>query len=162
MQKISSCLWFDSQAEEAAKFYVSIFKNSKIKRVLRVGDHAARATGKPKGSVLFVEFVLDGEKFAALNGGPAFKFNEAISLMVHCKSQREVDRFWEKLSAGGQKSHCGWLKDKFGVSWQITPTVLLDMHHDKNARKSEAVMAAMLEMDKLDIKKLKKAYQSVR
>ncbi len=130
--------------------------------MLRVGDNAARVTGKPKGSVLLVEFALNGEKFAALNGGPAFKFNEAISFMVRCESQREVDYFWNRLSAGGQKSDCGWVKDKFGVSWQIVPTVLLEMHHDKNAKKSEAVMAAMLEMDKLDIKKLKKAYQSVR
>jgi|SRR5580698_4475835 predicted 3-demethylubiquinone-9 3-methyltransferase (glyoxalase superfamily) len=162
MQKISPCLWFDSQAEEAAKFYVSIFKNSKIKRVLRVGDNVARANGNAKGSVLFVEFVLDGEKFAALNGGPQFKINQAISFMVHCESQREVDGFWKKLSAGGEKSNCGWLKDKFGVSWQITPTVLLDMHHDKNAKKSEAVMAAMMTMNKLDIKRLKKAYRSAR
>jgi len=162
MQKISPCLWFDSQAEEAAKFYVSIFKNSKIKRILRVGDNVARANGNAKGSVLFVEFVLDGKKFAALNGGPAFKFNEAISFVVNCETQKEVDWFWERLSQGGEKSQCGWLKDKFGVSWQITPTVLIKMMHDKNAKKSEAVTAAMMTMNKLDIKRLKKAYRSAR
>jgi predicted 3-demethylubiquinone-9 3-methyltransferase (glyoxalase superfamily) len=161
MQKITPFLWFDKQAEEAVKFYTSIFKNSKVGRILRRGEEVAKVSqsGQPVGSVLTIEFEIEGQKFTALNGGPAFKFNESISFVVNCDTQKEVDYFWEKLTAeGGQESQCGWLKDKFGVSWQITPTVLIDMLHDKDAEKSERVMKAMLQMQKIDIKTLKDAY----
>lgn len=154
MQKITPFLWFDNEAEEATNFYVSIFKNSKIVTVARYGD----AGPGPKGSVMTVAFQLAGQDFIALNGGPLFKFNEAVSLVVNCETQEEVDEYWEKLSAGGEKSRCGWLKDKFGLSWQITPTVLAEMYQDKDAAKSQRVMQAMLQMDKLDIKRLKEAY----
>jgi predicted 3-demethylubiquinone-9 3-methyltransferase (glyoxalase superfamily) len=160
MQKITPFLWFDDQAEEAVKFYTSIFKNSKVGRVLRYDENAAKASGRPLGSVLTIEFEIAGQKFTALNGGPEFKFNESISFVVHCDTQKDVDYFWEKLTAdGGQESACGWLKDKFGVSWQITPTVLIDMLHDKNPEKAGRVMKAMLQMKKIDIKTLNKAYE---
>jgi predicted 3-demethylubiquinone-9 3-methyltransferase (glyoxalase superfamily) len=159
MQKITPFLWFDHQAEEAAKFYTSVFKNSKVGKILRYDEASAKAAGGAVGSVLTVEFEIDGEKFTALNGGPEFKFNESISFVVNCETQKEVDYFWEKLTAdGGQESQCGWLKDKFGVSWQITPTVLIEMLHDKDSKKSARVMEAMLQMQKIDIKKLKEAY----
>jgi predicted 3-demethylubiquinone-9 3-methyltransferase (glyoxalase superfamily) len=153
MQKITPFLWFDHQADEAAKFYTSIFKNSKIGRILRYGEEAAKISksGRPIGSVLTIEFV-------ALNGGSNFKFNESISFVVNCETQQQVDYFWEKLTADGQESQCGWLKDKFGVSWQVVPTVLIDMLHDKDSEKSERVMAAMLQMAKINIKELKAAY----
>ena len=158
MQKITPFLWFDDQAEEAVKFYTAIFKNSKMGRILRYGEEAAKTTGRPAGSVLTIEFELEGQKFVALNGGPLFKFNESISFVVNCETQKEVDYFWEKLTAdGGQESQCGWLKDKFGVSWQVVPTVLIDMLHDKDSRKSERVMQAMLQMQKIDINKLQEA-----
>jgi len=158
MQKITPFLWFDDQAEEAAKFYTSVFKNSKIGRILRYSEEAAKASGRPAGSVLTVEFEIEGQRFTALNGGPQFKFNESVSFVVHCETQQEVDYFWGKLTAdGGQESACGWLKDKFGVSWQVTPTVLIDMLHDKDSKKSERVTAAMLQMKKIDINKLKEA-----
>jgi len=158
MQKITPFLWFDDQAEEAAKFYTSVFKNSKIGRILRYSEEAAKASGRPAGSVLTVEFEMEGQKFVALNGGPLFKFNESISFVVNCETQEEVDYFWEKLTAdGGQESQCGWLKDKFGLSWQVVPTVLIDMLHDKDSKKSERVTAAMLQMKKIDINKLKEA-----
>jgi len=158
MQKITPFLWFDDQAEEAVKFYTSVFKNSKIGRILRYSEEAAKASGRPAGSVLTVEFEMEGQKFVALNGGPLFKFNESISFVVNCETQEEVDYFWEKLTAdGGQESQCGWLKDKFGLSWQVVPTVLIDMLHDKDSKKSERVTAAMLQMKKIDINKLKKA-----
>jgi predicted 3-demethylubiquinone-9 3-methyltransferase (glyoxalase superfamily) len=151
-------LWFDDQAEEAVKFYAAIFKNLKMERILRYGEEAAKTTGRPAGSVLTIEFELEGQKFVALNGGPLFKFNESISFVVNCETQKEVDYFWEKLTAdGGQESQCGWLKDKFGVSWQVVPTVLIDMLHDKDSRKSERVMQAMLQMQKIDINKLQEA-----
>ncbi|MGH7886289.1 MAG: VOC family protein, partial [Candidatus Binatia bacterium] len=161
MQKITPCLWFDSNAEEAAKFYTSIFKNSKIGKISRYGKEGYEIHGKPEGSVLTVEFELNGQTFTALNGGPAFKFNEAISFQVQCKSQNEVDYYWEKLSTGGDEKaqQCGWLKDKYGVSWQIVPTVLGKMLQDKDAKKSESVMKALLQMKKLDIKRLKQAYE---
>ena len=159
MQKITPFLWFDQEAEEAVKFYTSIFKNSKIGRILRYDKQAAKASGRPAGSVLTIEFELEGQKFVALNGGPQFKFNESVSFVVNCETQVEVDYFWEKLTAdGGQESQCGWLKDKFGVSWQITPSVLIDMLHDKDAEKAERVMNAMLQMQKIDIAKLRDAY----
>ena len=161
MQKITPFLWFDNQAEEAAKFYTSIFRNSKVGRILRYDEEAAKtsASGRPVGSVLTIEFEIEGQKFTALNGGPQFKFNESISFVVNCETQDEVDYFWEKLTAdGGQESAYGWLKDKFGLSWQITPTVLIDMLNDKDPEKSERVMKAMLQMQKIDLKALKDAY----
>ncbi len=160
MQKITPFLWFDHQAEEAAKFYTSVFENSKVGKIIRYDEASAKAAGGPVGSVLTIEFEIEGQKFTALNGGPEFKFNEAISFVVNCDTQKEVDYFWEKLTAdGGQESHCGWLKDKFGVSWQIVPTILIEMLQDKNSEKSERVMKAMLEMQKIDIKILKEAYE---
>jgi predicted 3-demethylubiquinone-9 3-methyltransferase (glyoxalase superfamily) len=158
MQKISLCLWFDGQGEDAARFYTSIFRNSKIGPVTRYDEASAKAAGRPQGSVMTVDFELDGQRFMALNGGSLFKFTEAISLVVNCETQKEVDYFWEKLSAGGQEVECGWLKDRFGVSWQITPTILLEMLHDKDPEKAKRVMAAMLTMKKIDIERLKQAY----
>jgi predicted 3-demethylubiquinone-9 3-methyltransferase (glyoxalase superfamily) len=159
MQKITPFLWFDNQAEEAAKFYTSVFKNSKIGKILRYDEASAKAAGRPAGSVLTVEFEIGGQKFTALNGGPQFKFNESVSFVVNCKTQEEVDYFWEKLTAGGgQESACGWLKDKFGLSWQVTPTVLIDMLNDKDPKKAERVMKAMMQMQKIEINKLKAAY----
>ena len=159
MQKITPFLWFDNQAEEAAKFYTSVFKNSKIGRILRYDEASAKAAGRPAGSVLTVEFEIEGQKFTALNGGPQFKFNESVSFVVNCKTQEEVDYFWEKLTpGGGQESECGWLKDKFGLSWQVTPTVLIDMLNDNDPKKAERVMKAMMQMQKIDIKKLDAAY----
>ncbi len=159
MQKITAFLWFDDQAEEAVKFYTSIFKNSKVGRILRYSGEAAKASGRPVGSVLTIEFELEGQRFTALNGGPEFKFNESVSFVVNCETQKEVDYFWEKLTAnGGQESACGWLKDKFGLSWQVTPTVLIEMLQDKDSEKAERVMNAMMQMQKIDIKTLKEAY----
>lgn len=158
MQKITPCLWFDSQAEEAVNFYVSIFKNSKVGQIARYGEAGAEVSGRPKGTVMTVIFELDGQQFMALNGGPQFKFTEAISLVVNCKTQEEVDQLWEKLSAGGERGVCGWLKDKYGLSWQIVPTVLSEMMQGKDAEKTERVMRALLRMNKLDIQKLKQAY----
>jgi predicted 3-demethylubiquinone-9 3-methyltransferase (glyoxalase superfamily) len=154
IQKITPFLWFDHQAEEAARFYTSIFKNSKIEAVTRYGD----AGPGPKGSVMTVSFELDGQKFAALNGGPPFKFTEAISFVVNCDTQAEVDEFWEKLSEGGQEVQCGWLKDKYGLSWQIVPTALVELLKDKDAERSQRVMKAMLQMKKIDIARLEAAY----
>src|SRR5437899_4966677 len=158
-QKITPFLWFDDQAEEAAKFYTSIFKNSRIGKIARYGEEGERIAGRPKGSVMTVEFQLEGQEFVALNGGPHFKFTEAISFVVNCKTQEEVDYFWSRLSAGGEESRCGWLKDKFGLSWQVVPTVLIEMLADKDAAKAKRVMHAMLQMDKIDIPTLKKAYE---
>jgi predicted 3-demethylubiquinone-9 3-methyltransferase (glyoxalase superfamily) len=159
MQKITPFLWFDDQAEEAANFYTSLFKNSKIGRIFRNTEEVAEKTGGPVGSVLTIEFEIEGQKFVALNGGPLFKFNESISFVINCETQEEVDYFWEKLTAdGGEESACGWLKDKFGLSWQVTPTVLIDMLHDKDPEKAERVMNAMLQMQKIEIPKLKAAY----
>jgi predicted 3-demethylubiquinone-9 3-methyltransferase (glyoxalase superfamily) len=157
-QKITPFLWFDSQAEEAANFYVSIFKHSRIGAITRYDDEGSKAAGRPKGSVMTVEFELDGQKFTALNGGPHFKFTEAISLVVNCDDQKEVDHFWGKLSAGGQEVQCGWLKDRFGLSWQVVPTALIEMLQDKDPEKSKRTMAAMLKMKKLDVDALKRAY----
>jgi len=159
MQKITPFLWFDHQAEEAAKFYTSVFKNSKVGKILRYDEAAAQAAGGAVGSVLTIEFEIEGQKFTALNGGPQFKFNESVSFVVNCKTQEEVDYFWEKLTAGGgQESECGWLKDKFGLSWQVTPTVLIDMLNDKDPKKAGRVMKAMMQMQKIEINKLKAAY----
>jgi predicted 3-demethylubiquinone-9 3-methyltransferase (glyoxalase superfamily) len=158
MQKITPFLWFDSQAEEAANFYTAIFKGSKIEGGSRYDEEGAKAAGRPKESVMTVAFELDGQQFVALNGGPMFKFTEAISFVVNCETQKEVDHFWEKLSAGGQEVQCGWLKDKFGVSWQVVPTILSEMLQDKDPEKSKRVMAAMLKMKKIDVDGLKRAY----
>ena len=160
MQKITSNLWFDRQAEEAANYYVSIFKNSKIGRISRYGKEGFEIHKMPAGTVLTVEFTLEGQRFLALNGGPVFKFNEAISFIVNCETQEELDYYWNKLSEGGDKNaqQCGWLKDKFGLSWQVVPTKLSDMLMDRDSKKSEAVMKALLNMKKLDIRKLEDAY----
>jgi len=156
MQKITPFLWFDGKAEEAMNFYTSIFKNSKIGRITRYGD----AGPGPKGAVMSATFQLDGQEFMALNGGPQFKFTEAISFFVNCETQEEVDELWEKLSAGGQKSRCGWLKDKYGLSWQIIPSALGEMLGDKDPEKSRRVMKAMLQMDKIDIRRLQEAHET--
>jgi predicted 3-demethylubiquinone-9 3-methyltransferase (glyoxalase superfamily) len=156
-QRITPFLWFDDQAEQAAKFYVSIFKNSKVGKVARYDKSGAKVSGRPAGTVMTVEFKLDGMEFVALNGGPIFPFTEAISFVVNCKTQAEVDYYWRKLSAGGKEVQCGWLKDKYGVSWQIVPTVLNELVGGKDSAKAHRVMEAMLQMVKLDIKKLKLA-----
>ena len=155
-QKITTFLWFDDNAEEAMKHYVSIFKNSKILSVTRNG----KAGPGPEGTVLVGSFQLEGQEFTALNGGPQFKFTEAISLVVNCDSQKEVDDLWKKLSAGGAPSQCGWLKDKFGLSWQITPRVLIELLQDKDPVKSQRVMRAMLQMTKIDIAALQRAHRA--
>ena len=155
MQKIKPFLWFDNNAEEAMNFYVSIFKNAKVLSVSRYGE----AGPGPKGTVMTAEFQLDGQEFIALNGGPRFKFTEAISLVVNCESQEEVDHFWEKLSEGGEKSRCGWLKDKFGLSWQVVPTILAELMSDPDPEKSKRVMQAMLQMDKIEVEPLKRAHR---
>ena len=155
MQKITPFLWFDSNAEEAVNFYVSVFKNSKVLKVARYSD----AGPGPKGSVMTVEFELNGLEFVALNAGPTFKFTEAISFVVNCDTQEEVDYYWERLSEGGEKSHCGWLKDKFGLSWQVTPTILGKLMTDNDSEKAKRVMETMLQMDKLDIEPLQRAYE---
>ncbi len=147
-------MWFDTQAEEAARFYVSVFKNSEIVKIARYGE----AGPGPKGNVMTVVFELEGQEFIALNGGPQFKFTEAISFSVNCETQKEVDQFWEKLSQGGEEGPCGWLKDRYGLSWQINPVILGEMLSDPDPRKSRRVMQAMLKMKKIDIAALKKAY----
>ena len=154
MQKITPFLWFDGNADDAMNFYTSIFKNAKIGKVSRYGD----AGPGPKGTVMTATFQLEGQEFMALNAGPQFKFNEAISFFVNCKTQEEVDELWEKLSRGGQKGRCGWLKDKFGLSWQIIPSVLGELLAGKDPAKSQRVMQAMLQMDKIDIKRLQQAH----
>ena len=157
MQKITPFLWYDDKAEEAANLYCSIFKNSRVGKVTRYEEEAAQATGRPAGSAMTVEFELEGQKFVALNGGPHFKFTEAVSFVVNCETQEEVDYFWEKLSEGGQESQCAWLKDKHGLSWQVVPTILVELLQDKDAEKSHRVMKAMLQMKKIDIPTLKRA-----
>ncbi|TML87619.1 MAG: VOC family protein [Actinobacteria bacterium] len=153
MQKITPCLWFDTEGEDAARFYTSMFPNSKIRHVARYGSAGPR----PEGTVMTVSFELDGQEFVALNGGPDFTFNEAISFQVDCKDQEEVDRFWSKLSEGGEEGPCGWLKDRFGVSWQIVPTVLPELLSDPDREKSQRVMQAMLNMKKIEIDGLERA-----
>jgi predicted 3-demethylubiquinone-9 3-methyltransferase (glyoxalase superfamily) len=161
MQKITPCLWFDTQAEEAAKFYTAIFKTSRIVSVTRYGEAGHEVRGRPAGTVMTVAFELEGQAFTALNGGPVFTFNEAISFQVGCQTQAEVDYYWEKLSEGGdaQAQQCGWLKDKYGISWQVVPTVLPELLQDADAGKSQRVMKAMLHMKKMDIEILKRAYE---
>jgi predicted 3-demethylubiquinone-9 3-methyltransferase (glyoxalase superfamily) len=155
-QRITPFLWFDNQAEEAANFYTSVFKNSKVLTMTRYG---AAGPG-PKGSVMTVAFELDGQVFTALNGGPIFKFTEAVSFVVNCETQKEVDEYWEKLTAGGQEVECGWLKDKYGLCWQIVPTVLFELLASTDAERSQRVMKAMLQMKKIDIDALKRASES--
>jgi len=155
VQKIVPFLWFNDQAEEAMKFYVSVFKNSRVVGVTRYGD----AGPGPKGKVMMATFQLEGQDFYALNGGPQFKFTQAISLLVNCETQAEVDELWEKLSEGGAKDRCGWLKDKYGLSWQIVPTILGKMMQDEDPKKSQRVMEAVLQMAKLDIARLRRAYE---
>jgi predicted 3-demethylubiquinone-9 3-methyltransferase (glyoxalase superfamily) len=159
MQKIYPCLWFDDQAEEAVNFYVSVFKNSKFGNIARYTEDTAKASGRPKGSVLTVTFQLEGQDFLALNGGPEFTFSQAISLVVNCETQKEVDTLWEKLSEGGEKQQCGWLKDKYGVSWQIVPSVLGNFIVDKDAKRSERVLSALMTMEKIDIEGLRRAFE---
>lgn len=159
MQKITPCLWFDSQAEEAANFYVSIFRNSKIGNITRYGEAGAKVSGRPKGTVMTVTFEIEGQEFVALNGGPHFTFSEAISLMVKCETQKDIDEMWETLSQGGETGPCGWLKDKYGLSWQIVSPEWNEMLRDKDTEKSERVMKAILQMTKPDIKALRQAYE---
>lgn len=161
MQKISPCLWFDDNAEDAVKFYTSIFKNSHIGNVTRYGKEGYEIHKKKEGSVMTIDFEMEGQKFLALNGGPIFKFNEAISFQIYCDTQEEIDHYWGKLTEGGDINAqvCGWLKDKFGVSWQVVPIALIKMLQDKDSKKTERVMKAMLQMRKLDVDALTKAYQ---
>lgn len=161
MQKITPFLWFDTQAEEAANFYVSIFRDSKILSFLRHGNAAAKANGMPEGSVLMVEFQIEGQKFAALNGNKTFPNSPATSFLVNCETQEEIDKYWDKLTEGGEveAQQCGWLKDKFGVSWQVAPRILLEMIQDEDKEKAERVMQAMMQMKKIEIEPLKRAYE---
>jgi predicted 3-demethylubiquinone-9 3-methyltransferase (glyoxalase superfamily) len=159
VQRITPFLWFDEQAEEAAKFYVSIFERSRVTGVTRYDEAGSQAAGRPKGSVMTVAFELAGQQFTAINGGPVFKFTEAISFVVNCETQKEVDHFWDKLTSdGGEEVQCGWLKDKYGMAWQVTPRVLLEMLQDKDAARAERAMAAMLTMKKIDIAALEEAF----
>lgn len=159
MRKITPFLWFDDMAEDAANYYVSIFRNSKIVNVTRYSESSAEVSGRPKGSVMTVAFELDGEEFVALNGGPVFAFSPAISFVVNCETQKELDVLWEKLSDGGEAQECGWLKDKYGVTWQIVPAVLGELMADPDPAKTDRVMHALIQMKKLDIDGLKKAYE---
>jgi predicted 3-demethylubiquinone-9 3-methyltransferase (glyoxalase superfamily) len=161
MKGLTTCLWFDNQAEEAARFYTSLFKHSHVGDILRYGASGSKVSGRPEGSVMTVEFELAGDQYVALNGGPDFKFTEAISITVNCEDQAEVDHYWSKLSEGGSEGPCGWLKDRYGLSWQITPTVLHEMLKDSDPARAERVMAAMLGMNKIDIAVLKDAYDAV-
>jgi predicted 3-demethylubiquinone-9 3-methyltransferase (glyoxalase superfamily) len=162
VQKIIPHLWYDDQAEDAAKFYTSVFKNSRVIATTPYPKAAEEVSGKKAGSVMTVEFELDGQRFVALNGGPEFKFNESVSFMVECEDQAEVDYFWGKLTEGGEESVCGWLKDRFGLSWQVVPKVLSDMLNDPDEAKIEAVTATFLKMKKLEIEPLRRAYEEAR
>ena len=162
-QKITPCLWFDTEAEEAAKFYCSIFENSKIDQISRYVDAGQEIHGKKAGSVMVVAFELEGQQFVALNGGPQFKFDEAVSFQISCRTQKEVDYFWSKLTAGGgQEGPCGWLKDRFGLSWQVVPDQLIEMLLDKDANKVARVTNAFLQMKKFNVEALKRAYDARR
>jgi predicted 3-demethylubiquinone-9 3-methyltransferase (glyoxalase superfamily) len=160
VQPITPCLWFDNQAEEAARYYTGIFKNSKIGTISRYTEAGREVHGRPAGSVMTVEFELNGQPFTALNGGPVFKFNEAISFQIMCRTQEEVDHYWNKLTAGGNEKdqQCGWLKDKYGVSWQVVPTALVEMMSDPDKEKAGRAMEAMLQMKKIDIAELRRAF----
>lgn len=159
MQKITPCLWFDDKAEEAAKYYVSIFKHSKLGHTTHYGEAGAEVSGRPKGSVMTVTFEIEGQEFIALNGGPLFKLTEAVSFMVKCNTQAEIDEMWNKLSEGGEEGPCGWLKDKYGLSWQIVVPEWDEMLRDKDDKKSERVMAAILQMTKPDLQRVQQAYE---
>ena len=161
VQPITPCLWFDKQAEEAARYYTGIFKNSKIGKISRYGEAGREVHGQAPGTAMTVEFELNGQPFTALNGGPIFKFNEAISFQIMCQTQEELDHYWNKLSEGGDKNsqQCGWLKDKYGLSWQVVPTVLAEMMSDPNKEKSGRAMEALLQMKRLDIAELKRAFE---
>jgi len=163
VNKIAPCLWFDNQAEEAARYYTGIFKNSKIGRISRYGEAGKEIHGRPPGSVMTVEFELEGQTFTALNGGPVFTFNEAISFQIYCETQQEIDYHWDRLTKGGDEKAqvCGWLKDKYGVSWQVVPTVLAELMSDPDREKADRVMEALLQMKKLDIETLKRAAQGM-
>jgi predicted 3-demethylubiquinone-9 3-methyltransferase (glyoxalase superfamily) len=156
---LATCLWFDTEAEEAANFYCSVFANSKIGMISRYGKAGQDVHRKPPGSVMVAAFEIEGQKFTALNGGPQFKFNEAVSFQVHCDTQAEIDHFWDKLADGGQPGRCGWLKDKYGVSWQIIPTMLPEIMGGSDAEKSQRAMSAFMQMSKFDIEKLRHAYE---
>lgn len=161
MQKINHCLWFNNNAEEAVKFYTSIFKNSKIGKTTRYDKESSKVSGMPEGSVLTVDFQLENQEYLALNGGPMFKFTEAFSIIVNCENQEEVDHYWNALTAdGGEESMCGWLKDKYGISWQITPVILSELIGGPDNEKSNRAMQAMLQMKKIDIQKIKDAASS--
>ena len=159
--KIAPCLWFDHEAEEAARYYTSIFKNSKMGEIARYGEAGKEIHGQKPGSVMVVDFELDGQPFTALNGGPQFKFNEAVSLQIYCDTQQEIDYYWDKLSKGGDPAaqQCGWLKDKYGVSWQVTPTVLKELVKDQKSEAGQRAMNAMMQMKKIDIGEIKRAYE---
>ena len=159
MQRLTPCLWFDDKAEEAAKFYVSVFKHSKLGPIARYGETGAQISGRPKGSVMTVTFEIEGQEFLALNGGPLFKFTEAVSFMVKCETQAEIDEMWGKLSEGGEEGPCGWLKDKYGLSWQIVVPAWDEMLRDKDPSKSERVMAAIFQMSKPDIQLVQQAFE---
>lgn len=158
MQKVTPCLWFDDQAEEAVNFYTSIFKNSKIELVTRYGEAGAEASGRPAGSVMTIKFNLDGQDYLALNGGPVFKFTPAISLMINCETQQEIDKMWQSLGEGGTIQGCGWLTDKFGISWQVVPSIFGEFMKDKDEVKKDRVMAALVDMQKLEIERLQLAF----
>ena len=160
MKRITPCLWFDSEAEEAARFYTGIFKNAKITSISRYGEAGREVHGQPAGKVLAVAFELEGQPYTALNGGPQFKFNEAVSFQIPCRNQEEIDYYWDKLIAGGdaRAQQCGWLKDKYGLSWQVFPSALMDMLQDKDRGKADRVMQAMLQMKKMDLEGLERAY----
>ncbi|HEX2964288.1 MAG TPA: VOC family protein [Syntrophorhabdaceae bacterium] len=164
VQKIVPCLWFDSRAEEAAKFYIGIFKDSRITRILRYTETGRDVHGKPAGSVMVVEFEIEGQTFTALNGGPAFTFSEAVSFQIMCMDQKEVDYYWDRLSEGGDENaqQCGWLKDKYGLSWQVVPRIMIELIGDPDPQKSGRVMEAMLKMKKIDINEVKRAYAGKR
>ena len=155
---ITPCLWFDDQGEQAAQFYCAIFKNSRVVAVSRYPEAGQEVHGRKPGSVMTVEFEINGQRFTALNGGPHFKFSEAISFQVMCETQDEIDYYWQQLSAGGAESQCGWVKDRFGLSWQIVPTIMADLFTDSDPAKAQRAMSAMLQMKKLDIEKLKRAH----
>jgi predicted 3-demethylubiquinone-9 3-methyltransferase (glyoxalase superfamily) len=163
IEKIAPCLWFDNQAEEAARYYTGIFKNSKIGKISRYGEAGKEIHGRPAGSVMTVEFELEGQKFTGLNGGPVFTFNEAVSFQIYCETQQEIDYYWDRLTKGGDErsQQCGWLKDKYGVSWQVVPTILAELFSDPDREKTDRVMEALLPMKKLDIETLKRAAQGM-
>lgn len=156
-RKITPCLWFDTQAEDAARFYVSVFRNARLGRISRFGNEGQDVHGKPAGSAMTVDFELDGQPFVALNGGPQFKFDEAVSFQIHCESQDEIDYFWDKLREGGEEGPCGWLKDKYGLSWQVVPDALIEMLQDPDQAKIDRVTKAFLQMKKFDIAALRRA-----